>query len=84
MNPTDLANQATATAERALALDVASMLSFRLFVEGDDLGALNLYSPDTHAFDDESEHVGLLFAGHAAVALATAFSESRKQPGLFS
>lgn len=59
-------------ARRALALDVASMLSFRLFVAGDDLGALNLYSPDTHAFDDESEHVGLLFAGHAAVALATA------------
>lgn len=59
-------------AKRALALDVASMLSFRLYVEGDDLGALNLYSPDTHAFDEESEHVGLLFAGHAAVALATA------------
>jgi GAF domain-containing protein len=59
-------------AERALALDVASMLSFRLYVEGDDLGALNLYSPDTQAFDEESEHVGLLFAGHAAVALATA------------
>jgi GAF domain-containing protein len=59
-------------AERALALDVASMLSFRLYVEGDDLGALNLYSPDTRAFDEESEHVGLLFAGHAAVALATA------------
>ncbi|MFE9750482.1 GAF and ANTAR domain-containing protein [Saccharothrix saharensis] len=59
-------------AGRALRLDVASMLSFRLFVAGDDLGALNLYSADTHAFDDESEHVGLLFAGHAAVALATA------------
>ncbi|MCC8249344.1 GAF and ANTAR domain-containing protein [Saccharothrix luteola] len=59
-------------AERALALDVASMLSFRLYVEGDDLGALNLYSPDTRAFDEESEHVGLLFAGHAAVAVATA------------
>ncbi|MCE6997157.1 GAF and ANTAR domain-containing protein [Saccharothrix sp. S26] len=59
-------------AKRALALDVASMLSFRLYVAGDDLGALNLYSPDTHAFDEDSEHVGLLFAGHAAVALATA------------
>ncbi|WP_201441108.1 GAF and ANTAR domain-containing protein [Saccharothrix sp. 6-C] len=59
-------------AKRALALDVASMLSFRLYVEGDDLGALNLYSPDTRAFDEDSEHVGLLFAGHAAVALATA------------
>ncbi|OKI29101.1 hypothetical protein A6A25_30100 [Saccharothrix sp. CB00851] len=59
-------------AQRALALDVSSMLSFRLYVHGDDLGALNLYSPDALAFDEESEHVGLLFAGHAAVALATA------------
>ena len=59
-------------AQRALALGVQSMLSFRLYVSGDDLGALNLYSPDAYAFDDESEHVGLLFAGHAAVALATA------------
>ncbi|MFI9011144.1 GAF and ANTAR domain-containing protein [Actinosynnema sp. NPDC053489] len=59
-------------AKRALELDVASMLSFRLYVDGDDLGALNLYSPDVRAFDEESEHVGLLFAGHAAVALATA------------
>ncbi|TQM78383.1 GAF domain-containing protein [Saccharothrix saharensis] len=59
-------------AKRVIKLDVASMLSFRLYMSGDDLGALNLYSPDTHAFNDESEHVGLLFAGHAAVALATA------------
>ncbi|WP_367128505.1 GAF and ANTAR domain-containing protein [Saccharothrix sp. HUAS TT1] len=59
-------------AKRALDLKVTSMLSFRLYVEGDDLGALNLYSPEAHAFDEESEHVGLLFAGHAAVALARA------------
>ncbi|MEU4745579.1 GAF and ANTAR domain-containing protein [Actinosynnema sp. NPDC023658] len=59
-------------AKRAVAMDVASMLSFRLYVEGDDLGALNLYAPEVKAFDDESVHVGLLFAGHAAVALATA------------
>jgi GAF domain-containing protein len=59
-------------AERALALDVTSMLSFRLYVEGDDLGALNMYSPKPRSFDEESVHVGLLFAGHAAVALATA------------
>ncbi|MFT7836793.1 GAF and ANTAR domain-containing protein [Saccharothrix sp. BKS2] len=59
-------------AERTLALGVASMLSFRLFVQDDDLGALNMYAPEPHAFGEESEHVGLLFAGHAAVALASA------------
>ncbi|MGW4112975.1 GAF and ANTAR domain-containing protein [Actinosynnema sp. NPDC004786] len=59
-------------AERALEFDVTSMLSFRLYMDGDDLGALNLYAPEAHAFEEESNHVGLLFAGHAAVALATA------------
>ena len=48
----------------------AAMLSFQLFVEGDTLGALNLYARTADAFDDESEHVGLLVATHAAVAFA--------------
>jgi GAF domain-containing protein len=59
-------------AKRAVKLEVASMLSFQLFVENDDLGALNLYAGEVNAFSDESEHVGSLFAGHAAIALATA------------
>jgi transcriptional regulator with GAF, ATPase, and Fis domain len=57
-------------AERASAAGAASMLAFQLFVEGDNLGALNLYGRAFDAFDDESEHVGLLFASHAAVAFA--------------
>ena len=61
-------------AHRAHLAGVGSMLSFQLFVEKDNLGALNLYASRAHAFDDESEHVGLLFASHAAVA----FAEVRK------
>jgi hypothetical protein len=57
-------------AQRASEAGAASMLAFQLFVEGDNLGALNLYSRTADAFDDESEHVGLLFASHAAVAFA--------------
>ncbi|HEX8629271.1 MAG TPA: GAF and ANTAR domain-containing protein [Catenuloplanes sp.] len=57
---------------RAAALGVGSMLSFQLYAQQDNLGALNLYSADTDAFDDESEHVGLLFAAHAAVAVVDA------------
>jgi GAF domain-containing protein len=57
---------------RAAELGVGSMLSFQLYVEQDNLGALNLYSSDTDAFTDESEQVGLLFATHAAVAMADA------------
>src|SRR5215210_1793421 len=51
---------------------VTSMLSFRLFVEGETLGALNLYSQSADAFDDSSRTVGLVFAAHAAVALSSA------------
>jgi len=59
-------------ARRAAEAGAASMLSFQLWVEGDNLGALNLYSRSPDAFTDESEHVGLLFAAHAAVAYASA------------
>jgi transcriptional regulator with GAF, ATPase, and Fis domain len=59
-------------ARRAHAFGVGSMLSFRLFVQGDDLGALNLFSREIDAFDEESEQVGIVFASHAALALAHA------------
>ncbi|WP_319018281.1 GAF and ANTAR domain-containing protein [Microbispora sitophila] len=57
---------------RAVDLGVKSMLSFQLYVHKGNLGALNLYSREKNAFDDESEHVGLLFAAHAAVAMSGA------------
>jgi GAF domain-containing protein len=57
---------------RAADAGAGSMLSFQLYVEGDNLGALNLYAYEPDAFTDESEHVGLLFAAHAAVAFAGA------------
>jgi GAF domain-containing protein len=57
-------------ARAAFEAGAGSMLSFQLYVQGDNLGALNLYAREAGAFDDESEHVGLLFASHAAVAFA--------------
>jgi hypothetical protein len=59
-------------ARRPLQLGVGSMLSFQLYVQQDDLGAINLYSGKADAFDDESENVGLLLASHAAIAMAGA------------
>ena len=59
-------------AHRAFEAGAVSMLSFQLYVEGDNLGALNLYSRQPDAFDDDSEQIGLLFASHAAVAFAGA------------
>lgn len=51
---------------------VGSILALQLFVEGDRLGALNLYARQPHAFDDDSQHVGQMFAAHAAIAYSTA------------
>ena len=54
---------------------VLSSLSLQLFVEGDNLGALNIYARQPHAFGEESEDVGLVLAAHAAVAVAGAQNE---------
>jgi GAF domain-containing protein len=62
-------------ASAAAQLGVGSMLSFQLWVHDENLGALNLYASKPWAFDDESVHVGLIFAAHAAVALAGAQRE---------
>jgi GAF domain-containing protein len=61
-----------ALARRAGELGLSSMLCFQLYVIGDDLGALNLFARRPRAFRDESERVGLLYASHAAVAVAQA------------
>ncbi len=62
-------------AAEAVELGVLSSLSVQLFVEGDNLGALNLYARRPHAFSEESEDVGLVLAAHAAVAVAAAQNE---------
>jgi hypothetical protein len=63
-------------AARAAELGAGSMLALQLYVEGDDLGALNLFSRTAGAFTDESEQVGLLVAAHAAVAYVGARKET--------
>lgn len=67
-------------AKRAAEAGAAGMLSVQLYVEGDDVGALNLYSRAAGAFTDESEHIGLLFAAHAA----TAYVGARDRSGLMA
>jgi GAF domain-containing protein len=53
-------------------LGARSMVCFQLFVTGNTLGSLDVLATETAAFGDESERVGLLFASHAAIALADA------------
>jgi GAF domain-containing protein len=55
---------------------VASVLSFRLFVEEDTMGSLNLYSKQLDAFDETDVALGSVFAAHAAVAMASSWREA--------
>lgn len=66
-----------AFARHAVECGMASMLSFRLFIEENEsgertMGALNLYSCDRAGFDETAQGVGLVLASHASVALAGA------------
>ena len=62
--------------ELACSAGARSLLAFQLYVDGDNLGALNLYAGSAGAFGDESEHIGLLFASHAALAYDAAQTKS--------
>jgi transcriptional regulator with GAF, ATPase, and Fis domain len=54
---------------------ISSILSVRLFVEEDTMGALNLYSTVPDAFDDSDVALASVFAVHAAVAMSAARRE---------
>jgi transcriptional regulator with GAF, ATPase, and Fis domain len=69
---------------RAAEMGVRSMLSFQLYVDGDNLGALNLFSREVGGFDEHSVAVGELFAAHAAVAYSAAQRESALERALAS
>lgn len=47
---------------------VRSIISFRLFGDSQNVGALNFYAEKPNAFDDDALEIGLLFATHAALA----------------
>lgn len=51
-------------------LGLRSMLSYQLFIDGEALGALNLYSRKPQAFDLDVVDTGYLFAAHVGVALS--------------
>jgi GAF domain-containing protein len=71
-------------AQKAASLGVGSMMCFQLFVEGDQLGAMNMYARTPGAFDDECQDIGQMLAAHAAVALASAEHEEHLRAGMSS
>ena len=69
---------------RALELGVRSMISFRLFVTDDSMGALDMYARQPHAFDRRSQLLGQVFAAQASVALKAARIEAGLQTAMRS
>ncbi len=67
---------------RARELGVGSLLGFQLFNHDHTFGALNLYSDQRNAFDDDSENRGWVFASHAAVALTSARTSQQMSAAL--
>jgi GAF domain-containing protein len=70
-----------ATATR---LGVHCLLSFRLFVTGESLGALNLYGAAPEALTQDSIAIGEILAQHAAVAMAGAAAEEQMHSAVAS
>jgi GAF domain-containing protein len=63
-------------------IGVRSIVSYRLFTTVDTLGAMNLYSLRTDAFDTEDVYNGEALAAHVAVALADAQNITNMQTAL--
>jgi transcriptional regulator with GAF, ATPase, and Fis domain len=61
---------------RTLELGMRSMISFRLFVTDDSMGALNLYSRRPNGFDRRSQILGQVYAAQASVAMKAALIEA--------
>lgn len=61
-------------AARVAQLGIGSMVSFRLFVREETIGALNLYGSPGAQFDEDARLIGEVFATHAALA----WSEARE------
>lgn len=71
-------------AKAAVDEGVRSMLSVQLFVQGDNLGALNLYASEPKSFSDADESTAMMLAAHAAVAMKGARMESNFRVALES
>lgn len=53
---------------------IRSTLSLPLVINGDGIGALNLYSQQDSGFDELDERIGIVFGAHASITLANARS----------
>ena len=69
-------------APRAAELGIRSQMAFPLFTDSGTLGGLNLYSTAADRLDEDSHHIGELFATQAALALGKVRGEDTLNTGL--
>jgi GAF domain-containing protein len=69
---------------QAVPLGLRSQMGVRLFIEGQTLGGLNLYSTRADHFNGDLQHVAQLFASHASLALGKARLEQTMTDGMLS
>lgn len=63
---------------------IRSIMAFQLFIEGETMGALNVYSEQPDAFGDDSRSIGLVFAAHSSVAWNAARRDEQFRQALAS
>jgi GAF domain-containing protein len=63
---------------------IRSIMAFQLFIAGETMGALNVYSETPNVFDDESRNIGLVFAAHSSVAWNSARRDEQFKKALAS
>jgi GAF domain-containing protein len=63
---------------------IRSIMAFQLFIEGETMGALNVYSEEPDVFGDESRSIGLVFAAHSSVAWNAARRDQQFRQALAS
>ena len=63
---------------------IRSIMAFQLFIAGETMGALNVYSEQPRSFTEESRTIGLVFAAHSSVAWNSARREKQFKQALAS
>jgi hypothetical protein len=61
---------------------IRSLLSFELYTAYKSMGALSVYSSEPHAFSDEAEEIGVVFATHAALVWDSVLRDEQFRRGL--
>ena len=63
---------------------IKSIMAFQLFIAGETIGALNVYSEQPEVFGEESKNIGLVFAAHSSVAWNSARRDEQFKNALAS